>query len=87
MTYYGIGIDTEWLIRIANTPEGVKVKQRISRLKGFVGIADKAFHNYTVLLFNTRLEAECARLHLKREDYNIYNIILKVSGDEIKNDY
>lgn len=87
MTYYGVGIDTDWLMSIANKPESVKFKERINRLKGVVGIARKAFHKYTVLLFETRFEAECARFHLLREGYNIYGVILKLLGDEFKNDY
>lgn len=86
MTYYGIGIDTNWLYSLDNTDQADKVGARLKKLKP-VGTAAQKFHNYTVLLWNKRIDAECAKMVLTREGYPMYSVTLRVEGGNIKNDY
>lgn len=86
MTYYGIGIDTGWLFSL-NDEQSEKVGNRLKMLKP-VGTAASKFHNYTVLLFKKRIDAECARIRLNWEFPNkIYGLVVRAEGGEIKNDY
>ena len=88
MTYYGIGVDGDWLFNISQSPEGEAFMKRVRQMKGMVGVADRWFHNYAVILFTKRIEAECARIRLSKEYRDrIYLLVVKAEGDEIKNDY
>lgn len=86
MTYYGVGIDTAWLYSIIGTPKEKEFGERVQKFSGLVGTADKVFGRYTVLLFNRRIEAECARIRLYHEGIDVYGLIVKAEGGVLKND-